>query len=118
MDLLTLLYKVKQEISDDCLTVIFDYKSRQTVRSVIYYVRRSLSESFVPQNIEPASITRLHSSSFYAVCKCLKLEARWMGDSIGKTKSLFMCFSEVRHSVPTLTGEYNPETHGYAQTCF
>lgn len=42
----------------DFLKIIFDYPTRQTVSSVIDYVRASLMQRFVPANIGPESITR------------------------------------------------------------
>ncbi|XP_018365999.1 PREDICTED: uncharacterized protein LOC108765508 [Trachymyrmex cornetzi] len=57
-DLLVFLCKMRQGLSDDFLKVIFDYPSRQTVSSVVAYVRTSLLQRFVPTNIGPESITR------------------------------------------------------------
>lgn len=54
-DLLTFLCKLRQGLSDDFLKVIFDYRSRQTVSTVIDYVRLSLMVTFVPANIGPGS---------------------------------------------------------------
>lgn len=71
-DLLVFLCKMKQGLSDDFLKVIFNLKSRQTVSSIIDYVRRSLTEFFVPQNIGPEAITRQdyieqHVTEFHSV---------------------------------------------------
>lgn len=57
-DLLVFLCKKIQRLSDDFLKTIFDYPSRQTVSSVVAYVRASLLQRFVPTNIEPESIRR------------------------------------------------------------
>lgn len=57
-DLLMFLCKLRQGLSDEFLSIIFDYSSRQTVSSVIHYVRISLIGRFVPGNIGPRSITR------------------------------------------------------------
>lgn len=57
-DLLTFLCEMRQGLSDDFFKVIFGYPSRQSVSSVISYVRKPLSNRFVRENIGPASITR------------------------------------------------------------
>lgn len=57
-DLLVFLCKMRQGLSDDFLKIIFDYPSRQTVSSVVAYVRASLLQRFVPTNIGPESIRR------------------------------------------------------------
>lgn len=56
--LLTFLCKLRQGLSDDFLTMMFGYKSRQNTSSIIATVRRSLSLRFVPENIGVESITR------------------------------------------------------------
>lgn len=57
-NLLVFLCKMKQGLSDNFLKIIFDYSNRQTVSSVVTYVRTSLLQRFVPTNIGPKSITR------------------------------------------------------------
>ena len=58
LDLLIFLCNMRQEISDDFLKVIFDQSSRQNVSFIIDYVKSSLLQRFVPDNIGPQSITR------------------------------------------------------------
>jgi len=43
---------------DDFFKIIFDYKSRQTVSSVIDYIKKSLLQEFILENIGSRSITR------------------------------------------------------------
>jgi len=50
-DLMTFLCKLRQELSDEFLRVIFNYSSRQATSMTINNVRRSLAERFVPENI-------------------------------------------------------------------
>ncbi|KAJ8673315.1 hypothetical protein QAD02_004577 [Eretmocerus hayati] len=57
-DLLTFPSKMKHDLSDSFLRVIYAYPSRQTVSSVIDYVRRSLAQRFAAENIGLESITR------------------------------------------------------------
>ena len=57
-DLLVFLCKMRQGLSDDFLKLIFDYSSRQNISLVIDYVRLSLLERFVPDNIGTESIIR------------------------------------------------------------
>lgn len=50
-DLLVFLCKMRQGLPDDFLKLIFDYPSRQCVSITIDYVRLSLLQRFVPDNI-------------------------------------------------------------------
>lgn len=56
--LLTFLCKMRQGLSDDFLTTMFGYKSRQNTSSIIATVRKSLCLRFVPSNIGVDAITR------------------------------------------------------------
>lgn len=56
--LLTFLCKLRQGLSDECLTVMFNYCSRQNTSTVITTVRQSLMKRFVLSNIGFAAITR------------------------------------------------------------
>lgn len=49
---------MRQGLSDDILTTMFGYKSRQNTSSVISTVRKSLCLRFVPENIGVYAITR------------------------------------------------------------
>lgn len=57
-DLLTFLCKLRQGLSDEFLTVVFNHSSRQNTSLTIAKVRKSLMLRFVPQNIGFQAITR------------------------------------------------------------
>lgn len=57
-DLLMFLCKLRQGLSDEFLTIIFKYPSRQATSMAVSTVRKSLMQRFVPQNIGFDSITR------------------------------------------------------------
>lgn len=56
--LLTFLCKIRQGLSDEFLTFMFGYSSRQNTSMAIATVRRSLVQRFVPQHIGFNAITR------------------------------------------------------------
>lgn len=56
--LLAFLCKMRQGLSDDFLTFIFGYGSRQRTSTVIATVRQSLMLRFVPENLGLNAITR------------------------------------------------------------
>lgn len=57
-DLLLFLTKMRHNLSDEFLKVIFKYSNRQAVSLAISLVRKSLMLQFVPNNIGLYSITR------------------------------------------------------------
>lgn len=68
-DLLMFLCKLRQGLSDEFLTVMFQYHDRPSVSKVIKTVRLSLMARFVPENIGLGAITRhdyirLHVTEF------------------------------------------------------
>lgn len=56
--LMTFLFKMRLGMSDDVLSVIFNYSSRQYTGTIISLVRHSLMIQFVPESIGFNSITR------------------------------------------------------------
>lgn len=56
--LLTFLCKIRQNLSDEFLTFMFDYKTRQSTSMVIATVRKSLMLRFAPENVGINSINR------------------------------------------------------------
>lgn len=69
-DLLMFLCKLRQGLSDELLTVMFQYSSRRITSSTVSFVRQSLMMHFVPQNIGFNAITReqyinLHVPDFH-----------------------------------------------------
>lgn len=57
-DLLAFLCKMRQGLSDEIVSAIFNYSTRQAASLAISLVRRSLMERFVPQNIGFTAIPR------------------------------------------------------------
>lgn len=57
-DLLAFLCKLRQDLCDDFLRVLFNYQSRQAVSLAVATVRKSLMSRFVPRNIGLTAITR------------------------------------------------------------
>lgn len=57
-DLLMFLCKMRQGLSDEFLTTMFNYSSRQAVSMAVATVRQSLVQRFVPNNIGFDAITR------------------------------------------------------------
>lgn len=57
-DLMAFLMKVTQDLSDEVLKALLNFKSRQSVSLSITAVLRSLSRRFVVENLGPAAITR------------------------------------------------------------
>lgn len=56
--LLTFLCKMRQGLSDEFLTFMFGYSSRQRTSTVIQTVRTSLGQRFAPENVGIHAITR------------------------------------------------------------
>lgn len=57
-DLLTFLCKLRQGLSDEFLTVLFQYNNRQATSLAVAKVRNSLMLRFVPENIGLNAMTR------------------------------------------------------------
>lgn len=57
-DVLLFLCKLRQELPDDFLKLLFKYNSRQAVSLAVANVRQSLMLRFVPENIGLGAITR------------------------------------------------------------
>lgn len=57
-DLFMFLCKLRQGVSDEFLTVLFKYSSRQATSLAVAKVRESLMARFVPENIGLGAITR------------------------------------------------------------
>ena len=55
--LLTFLCKMRQNLSDEFLTFMFDYHSRQRTSAIIATVRKSLMHRFAPENVGIISIS-------------------------------------------------------------
>ena len=56
--LMIFLCKMRNEMSDELLKILFNYNKRQTVSTLISVVRRSLYQRFVQENIGLGAITR------------------------------------------------------------
>ncbi|KAJ8666739.1 hypothetical protein QAD02_008401 [Eretmocerus hayati] len=57
-DLIMLLCKLRQGLSDEFLTVLFSYSSRRATSLAVPKVRQSFMQRFVPENIGLGAITR------------------------------------------------------------